>query len=826
MPASKRFICIHGHFYQPPRENPWLETVETQDSAAPYHDWNERICAECYAPNGAARILNNKNRITRIVNNYARISFNFGPTLLSWLVENAPRTYRMILDGERRSRKAFRGHSSAMAQVFNHIIMPLASRRDRITQIRWGIADYQRHYGIAPEGMWLAETAADSESLELLAQHGIKFTVLAPHQSKRIRPLRDDANWIDTPGGTVDTTHPYLVRFDSGVSIAVFFYDGPTSRAIAFEGLLNSGESLAARLKAGFKDSTQPQLVHVATDGESYGHHHKYGEMALAYALRLIEKDKTVNLTNYGSFLEQFPPEYEAEIVEESSWSCVHGVERWRSNCGCNSGKPGFNQLWRAPLRKALDELRDGIVPLTEQEGGKIFKDVWAARDGYIEALLDHSSQATEQFFRKHQLHALTPPERVRGLELMEMQRHAQLMYTSCGWFFDDISGIETVQVIAYAARVLQLAREVSVELSAPLEPAFLARMAEARSNVAKAGDGAQIYKEQVATKQLGLEQVAAHYAISSIFSSFAEETDLFSFRVWRNSYDMYTSGRGRLALGRVKIVGAITGKQGSFSFAVLHFGDQNITAAVKAYEPEDAAAFEAFAAEASGYVQRADFPEVIRLLDRYYGHMDYSLTSLFGDEQRRIVQIILTSTLSDIESSLTTIYDDHASLLHYLSQAGLPKPPALALAAGFAINAGLRRALESDPIDQPQLRSFLSLAKADEVSLEISNLSYIADLRMKRVMVDLQMSSGSLEMLDRALTLARSLAELPFELNLWQAQNIWYEILRTTGYALTALTAEDRPRWDKSFSDLGTCLTIDCAAIGAQDPAAVTTGD
>ncbi len=826
MPASKHFICIHGHFYQPPRENPWLETVEIQDSAAPYHDWNERVCAECYAPNGAARILNSKNRIMRIVNNYARISFNFGPTLLSWLVENAPRTYRMILDGERRSRKTFRGHSSAMAQVYNHVIMPLASTRDRITQIRWGIADYQRHYGSAPEGMWLAETAADSESLELMAQHGIKFTVLAPHQCKRIRPLRGGTNWVDTPSASVDITHPYLVRFDSGLSIAVFFYDGPTSRAIAFEGLLNSGESLAARLKAGFKDNAEPQLVHVATDGESYGHHHKYGEMALAYALRMLESDKNVNLINYGSFLEQFPPEYEAQIVENTSWSCVHGVERWRSNCGCNSGHGGWSQAWRAPLRKALDGLRDGLVPLTEQEGAKLFKDVWAARDGYIDAMLDRSPQMLEQFFRQHQLHVLTVPERVRALELMEMQRHAQLMYTSCGWFFDDISGIETVQVIAYAARVLQLAREVSIELAAPLEPAFLARMAEARSNVAKAGDGAQIYIEQVSTKQLGLEQVAAHYAISSIFSSFAEETDLFSFRVWRNSYDVYTSGRGRLALGRVKIVGAITGKQRSFSFAVLHFGDQNITAAVKPYESEDAQAFEAFAAQAAVTVQRADFPETIRLLDRYYGHMDYSLTSLFGDEQRRIVQLILTSTLSDIENSLISIYQDHASLLHFLSQAGLPKPPALTLAAAFAINAGLRRALESDPIDHPQLRSYLSLAKADQVTLETAMLSYIADLRMKRAMIDLQMSSGSLEMLDRALGLARSLTELPFELNLWQAQNIWYEILRTTSYALTALAVDDRSRWDKTFGQLGTCLSIDCVAIGAQDPGALTTGD
>jgi alpha-amylase/alpha-mannosidase (GH57 family) len=826
MAASKRFICIHGHFYQPPRENPWLETVETQDTAAPYHDWNERICAECYATNGAARIQNNKNQITRIVNNYARMSFNFGPTLLSWLKENAPRTYRMILDGERRSRKSYGGHSSAMAQVFNHIIMPLASRRDRITQIRWGIADYEQHYGEPPEGMWLAETAADTESLELMAQHGIKFTVLAPHQCKRIRQLRDGAGWTDTPGTTVDTTRPYLVRFDSGVSIGVFFYNDPVSRAIAFEGLLNSGENFAARLKGGFKDGAQPQLVHVATDGESYGHHHKHGEMALAYALRLLERDKMVKLTNYGRFLEQFPPEYECEIVDNSSWSCVHGVERWRSNCGCNGGTPGFNQAWRAPLRQALDELRDAVVPLTEQEGGKLFKDVWAARDGYIEVMLDRGTESEERFFRAHEREILTEEERVRALELMEMQRHTQLMYTSCGWFFDDLAGIETVQIIAYAARVLQLAQQVFGEQAEGLEAAFLARLAEAKSNVASAGDGAQIYKECVATMKLGLEQVAAHYAISSVFSSFAEETDLFCYHVRRISYDIHTSGRGRLALGRAHIASAITGHQQSFSFAVLHFGDQNITAAVKAYSEGDAAEFEAFAVQAAEHVQRARFPEVIRLLDSYYGRVDYSLTSLFTDEQRRIVQLILNSTLWDIENSLTTIYEDHASLLHYLSQAGLPKPPALTLAAGFAVNAGLKRALETDPIDIAQMRSFLSLAKADQVALDSATLSYISDQRMKRAMVELQMSSGSLEMLDRALTLARNLVELPFELNLWQAQNIWYEILGTSSYALAALGKDARPRWDKDFNELGSCLSIDCVAISEQDPAAATTGD
>jgi alpha-amylase/alpha-mannosidase (GH57 family) len=860
MPPAKRFVCIHGHFYQPPRENPWLETVETQDSAAPYHDWNERVCAECYATNGAARIVNNKNQIISIVNNYSRMSFNFGPTLLSWLRENAPRTHRMLLDGEQASRKHYRGHSSAMAQVYNHIIMPLASPRDRVTQVRWGIADYEFNYGQKPEGMWLAETAADSASLEVLAQNGIRFTVLAPHQCKRIRPLKKSPSasaaepapksdpvaapaalaavappadaapaadlWTDTPNATVDTTRPYLARFASGASIAVFFYQGPTSRAIAFEGLLNSGEAFAARLKAGFKDNPQPQLVHVATDGESYGHHHKYGEMALAYTLRLLENDKTVRLVNYAGFLAQFPPEQECEIADNTSWSCMHGVERWRSNCGCNGGKPGWNQAWRTPLRQGLDALRDALVPLTEEGGNKLFRDVWAARDAYIRVVLDRSAETIDRFLSEQQSHPLSDGERLRALELMEMQRHAQLMYTSCGWFFDDISGIETVQVIAYAARVLQLAQRLFGARAAALEPAFLARLAEAKSNVPSAGDGAQIYKKCVGSMEIHLEQVAAHYAISSVFSSFSDETSLFCFRVRRISYDIYTSGRGRLAIGRAHIASAITGRSDTFAFAVLHFGDQNITAAVKSYADSDAPAFDAFSAEAAGHVQRADFPEVIRLLDRFFGRAAYSLTSLFSDEQRRIVKIILNTTLWDVENSLATIYQDHASLLHYLSLAGLPKPPALALAASFAINAGLRRTLENDPVDQAQMRSYLSLAKADQVPLETTTLSYIADQRMKRAMVDLQVSEASLEALDTALTLARTLTELPFDLNLWQAQNIWYEIFRTAGSALTALSAEDRARWDKDFAELGTCLSIETTSIRAEEESRAAAAD
>jgi hypothetical protein len=548
--------------------------------------------------------------------------------------------------------------------------------------------------------------------------------------------------------------------------------------------------------------------------------------MALAYTLRLMEQDKNVKLANYGGFLSQFPPEFECEINDNTSWSCSHGVERWRSDCGCNGGKAGWNQAWRKPLRQALDDLRDALIPLTEEAGKELFKDVWAARNSYINVVLDRATEATDKFFFEHQCHPLTVDECVRALDLMEMQRHAQLMYTSCGWFFDDISGIETVQIIAYAARVLQLAQHVFGMEAAALEPAFLETMKQARSNVAAEGDGALIYLDKVRTMEIGLEQVVAHYAISSMFSSFSDETELFCYNVRRISYDIHTSGRGRLAIGRVHIASAITGQQKYFSFAVLHFGDQNITAAVKCYEAADVETFKTFTEQAAAQVLRADFPQVIRLLDAYYGHVDYSLTSLFRDEQRRIVQLILNTTLWNIESSMTSIYEDHASLLHFLSQAGLPKPPALTLAAGFAINAGLRRALEGDPIDQAALRSYMALAKADQVPLETANLSYIADQRMKRAMIELLMSSGSLEMLDRALTLARVFAELPFDLNLWQAQNIWYEILRTSSYALTSLTPDDRPQWNRAFSELAVCLSIDPEAITVQDLTAVTTGD
>ena len=502
------------------------------------------------------------------------MSFNFGPTLLSWLQACAPRAYRTILEADIESRERFSGHSSAMAQVYNHIIMPLASTRDKRTQIAWGIADYESRFGRRPEGMWLAETAVDTETLEQLAEHGVLFTVLAPHQCARVRALAGkdgiEHEWIDTGNASVDTTHPYVVRLSMGKTISIFFYDGPRSRAIAFEGLLNSGEGFASRLVGGFDQNgdNTPQLAHVATDGESYGHHHRFGEMALSYALHFIEERGLAKITNYGEFLAKFPPKYEAQIAENTSWSCAHGVERWRSDCGCNGGKP-YHQRWRRPLRQALDQLRDALEPLIAKTGDQWFTDTAAARDAYIEVMLDERKQGS--FLAARRRRPLSEEEQVSALKLMELERHAQLMYTSCGWFFDDISGIETVQIIAYAARVLEYASELFGETGTLLEKRFIERLSEAESNIPQEGSGAAIYLHRGRALKVSLEQVAAHYALSSVFQNYPDEVELFACRIRRLSYDVLNSGRGRLVTGEVELRSRLTRVKISAVFADIH---------------------------------------------------------------------------------------------------------------------------------------------------------------------------------------------------------------------------------------------------------------
>jgi alpha-amylase/alpha-mannosidase (GH57 family) len=821
-----------------------------QDSAAPYHDWNDRITAECYAPNGASRITNRKNEIIRIVNNYSRMSFNFGPTLLSWLADKAPRTYRMILDADAASMQRFGGHGSAIAQVYNHVILPLATRRDALTQIRWGIADFEHRFHRRPEGMWLAETAVNREVLDLMASEGIRFTILAPNQCARVRPITgsparseehtaeqngaapageraEPGPWAETPSATVDTTHPYLVHLEEGRSIVVFFYNGPVSRAIAFEGLLNSGEDYARRLldiARHAPETGRGTLAHVATDGESYGHHHKHGEMALSYAMHWLEQNDLARLTNYGEFLELCPPEWEAEIAENTSWSCAHGVERWRSNCGCNGGKPGCNQEWRGPLRDALNLVRDGMAPLAEKLAASLLKDIWAAQDAYIAVVLDRSHHSVDRFLEAHAVRELDADERMTVLELMEMLRQTQLMYTSCGWFFDEISGIETVQIMAYAGRALQLAGKLFGAQGETLEERFMAALSQAKSNVPELGDGAEIYRRYVLPLRIGLEQVGAHYAISSVFRAYPDSGQLFCYELDRIAHESFNSGRGRVALGRAAVRSRITGESEEICYAVLHFGDQNLSAAVRPYNAADQADVTGFAelsTEIRSAIRRANLPEVIRLIDRLFGTLAYSLTSLFSDEQHRILRAILDRTLGEMEDSLRKIYEDHASLLRYLTESGMAAPPALALAANFALNASLRRAMEAEPFSPGEVSNLLARAAADQVTLDPQTLSFAAGQRMKTAMVKLEarVDSGrdSEQALQEALTIARCLRTVPFETNLWQAQNIWNDLFRRDGKEYWL------PEWKEGFQMLGEALNI-CVADLVTDEGGVLT--
>ncbi len=811
MTAPQRFVCVHGHFYQPPRENAWLEAIEVQDSAAPYHDWNVRINHECYAANGSSRILNTQNKIVRIVNNYSRISFNFGPTLLAWMEKSAPLSYQKVLDADRIGMDRFGGHGSAIAQVYNHIILPLASIQDRTTQIRWGIADFEYRFGRKPEGMWLSETAVDLESLDLLAQHGILFTILAPHQCARVRDIApengpESADWTETPNATVDPTRPYLVRTSQGRNIAVFFYDGPTSRAIAFEGLLNNGGDMAKRLLAGFRANGQNgQLVHIATDGESYGHHHRHGDMALAYALQSIEQASDVHLTNYGQFLEKFPPACEAEIHENTSWSCSHGIERWRSNCGCNTGQhPDWNQKWRAPLRDALDWLRDAARPMWQQSASLLLRDPAAARDSYVSVLLNRNAASQQTFFDEHCLRPLSAEERSTALKLMEMERHLQLMYTSCGWFFDDLAGIETVQVISYAGRVLQLAAELFRSAGAALETTFLQRLAKAKSNGTEPANGADIYRKSVLAQEIGLEQVGAHYAITSVFEAQPETTPLFCYDVRRKSGELLSMGRRRFAYGRAEISSRVTLEQEDVLFAVLYRGDQNLMATVRRADPATESSFQDFTGKMQQTLLSADVAEGILLFAREVDSNRYSLTSLFRDEQRRILQLLLDTTLAEMESTLRTMYEDHVSLLHYLSLNGIPKPQALMLAAEFSLNANLRQELANDPFDASRLRGLLTQIRADQVEIDPVSVPFVASQRMLRAMQELELHLDR-TYLDTALQICDVLQELPFQVDVWEAQNLWYTISRQFQSATTT-DAE----WERGFRELGTKLEIE----------------
>ena len=765
-----RHVCIHGHFYQPPRENAWLEEIEFQESAAPYHDWNERVSAECYAPNTASRILDHEDRIIDIVNNYARISFDAGPTLLGWMERSAPDIYRAVLRADRESRERFHGHGSAIAQAYNHIILPLANSRDKRTQIAWGLRDFESRFGRRSEGLWLPETAVDLESLDIAAEMGVAFTILSPYQARRVRKA-GDADWTGAAGGAIDPRRPYLCRLPSGRTIAIFFYDGPISHDIAFRGLLQNGESFAGRLLAAFSAcSDGPELVHVATDGETYGHHHRFGDMALAYGLRHIEKNKLAEITVYADYLERFPPDHEVEIVPNTAWSCAHGVERWRSDCGDSSGAhPRWNQKWRAPLREAMEWLRDRALPSFEATLSGWGADPWRARDDYIAVMLDRSAASVDAFLARAIPRRLRPRDKTRALKLLEIQRHAMLIFTSDGWFFDDISNVETVQVIQYAARALQLLRDVTGE---DLEPEFVARLAAAKSNIPARGDGAKVYEKLVRPAMVDFPRLAAHFGVSSLFEDYARAIRIAHYDAGSEVCAREEAGPRKLAVGRVRLRSEITWEERTFDYAILHLGDQNLTAGVK--EPKENESLDRLCRETREAFGKGDMPAVLALIDRHFGGHSYSLWHLFKDERRKVVTAILESSLKALDADFRRIFEANRPIMEVLKRIQLPLPESLLGPAEFVLDADFRALLAAPETDLARLEALVAEYRKWSIALDDVDFGYLAGRKVESLMArwaERPEDRAPLKAVDRLLTV---LKPLEIEIDLWRGQNLF----------------------------------------------------
>jgi len=797
------FVCIHCHFYQPPRENAWLEAVESQDSASPYHDWNERITAECYLPNGASRILDGAGRIAKIVNNFARISFNFGPTLLAWMAERAPQAYEQVLKADRESQQIFSGHGSAIAQAYNHLILPLANSRDKRTQIVWGIQDFQHRFGRDPEGMWLPETAVDLETLEILSSLGIKFTILAPHQAGKLRRNSGAAEWISLAGHGIDPKRVYACNLPSGRSIGLFFYDAAVSRAVAFEKLLFNGENLARRLTGRFDpEGDSAQLIHIATDGETYGHHHSHGDMALAYALDYLGRSERARITNYGEYLAQHPPSQEVEILARTSWSCMHGVGRWESNCGCNAGANGqWKQEWRRPLREALDWLRDELATPYEVGAKELLRDPWTARDEYARVVIDHSAATVDRFLDEQAVGELSKEEAVRALRLLEMQRHLMLMYTSCGWFFDEPTGPETVQVLQYAGRAVQLSEQL---FGGQREEQFLTRLEKVWSNIPEFGNGRSIYERFVRPAMLDLCGVAANYAISSLFDGYRDCNSLYCYHAHLEEVNVLEKGRTKLATGRAEIVSRSTRGELKFGFAVLYLGDHKLVAGICPCSGSDG--FRLFVEQINGAFWFEDLARCSLLMDERFRGVAYSLKSLFHDDRRRIVRRIVDSTLADTYKVYAGVHEEHASLISFLSELQIPMPAILRVSVDFVLSNAIQRCLADEKLDIDRIRTLLGTARQDATNLADSSLEPALRQRLDMVLdcwardpFDLR-KLGELE----ALVL---LAKVPsFGLDLWQAQNVYYERLRV-------ISREQDIRWSGTwldrFQNLGKLLGI-----------------
>jgi len=783
-------LVIHGHFYQPPRENPWTDDIEHQPGAHPFPNWNERIHNECYRPNAFARIVDNYGRVERIVNNYSLINFNFGATLLAWLERFHAPTYARIIEADRASVLRGGGHGNAIAQGYHHSILPLCNERDRRIEIRWGLADFRHRFGREPESLWLPETACNDATLGALIDEGMKYVILSPFQAERVRPAGSEV-WLSVIDGQLDTgvAYRYTHRDGSGRSLAVFFYDGQLAKAIAFDGALASSHMLLDRFERSARSSSSSsggdsgRIVQVATDGESYGHHFKFGDRCLAYGLEVEAEERGFWVTNYGEFLAANEPEMEVEIKadaegEGTAWSCAHGVGRWARDCSCHASAPeGWNQKWREPLRDALNYVRDEAALAFAEQGGELFRDPWRTRDAYIELLIDPKNDRVA-FLTRQAGRVLDEVKQRRALTLLELQRSSLLMFTSCGWFFNDISGIETVQVMKYAARAMDFMGELG--LPSP-RAGFLERLAEAHSNLKKHGNGADIFRALVEPARVSPQRIAASLAISSLVDKSEQDGEIARHTFTLSDFRQEQHGRLALATGRLELETIATGKHLDFVIAAIHFGDVDFYCALKDFAGE--ADFIEATETLWSQFRTGSVPSLLRLMEEEFGQYDFGLEHLLPEGRQRIYEIVFGRMVGRFSEQYEYLYEENRRNIEMLQQAGFHLPEELRAAAEFTITRRLER--EMDNFEQHN--NPVALREALRIAGEVARLGYRLDrTSMRRKFENLivgtvraALNEPELDHHETALSLIMLANKLSLHANLDRAQEIVYEALQ-----------------------------------------------
>ena len=792
MPKKDVFLTIHGHFYQPPRENPWLEAIEVQESASPCHDWYERVCKECYNPNSVSKIVDNQNRVLDVVNNYEYMSFNFGPTLLSWMEEFAPLTYERIIKADITSIKEHNGHGNAIAQVYNHMIMPLANERDKQTQVKWGIKDFEYRFGRLPEGMWLAETAVDDDTLRVLAENGIKFTILSPYQALKVKKT-GEKEWMDVSWGNIDPARSYRYNIKSapGKHIDLFFYDGAISRSVAFDELLKDGNKFVSRLCDGVSDLRDyPQLINIATDGESYGHHTKFGDMGLSYAYKLKVEQEGFKITNYGEYLENHKSYWIVDIKPVSSWSCFHGVGRWSEDCGCSTGgHPGWSQKWRKPLREALDYLRDETVSIYKNHAKKYFVNPKEARENYISVILDRSETNVKKFQDEFFLPNLEHDMKVKAMKLLEIQRQAMLMYTSCGWFFSEISGIETVQIMKYAARVIQLLKDFSRK---DFETPFLEILSEAQSNIPEFGNGKDIFERFVRPSIVTPKQIACLWAVSSLYRDVDDEEMVYCYKIKQHSYKKIANADSQLVIGNIEVESQITLERNNMVFALLQFSDGNFHCAISGYTDD----YLDIRKDLIQTYMSSPVTGILRAIDKHFGEEYFTLKDIFIEARQQLLKTLLKDKLASFANTYETLYNEGKGSIYQLCSLGLETPVEFKLAAQYVLAKQFNALFEhvKYPTFEAIQKGVAICNEAKNLGIEIDKTATNAKFSRKIAQsVSRLASSLEIQQAESTLELLGNISDLDLQVDISDAQSIYFgkivssfgEIIKNIDYRL-----------------------------------------